>query len=274
MGTSDALLASSSSLLSRTRVHNDFSGAGTSSRHNSLFAAGNSEADIATVDEMCGDGFYKETGPDGDYCVFNYESAARAFGTGEQVVNEDEWEALEIQNQARKKFGLKPLTPEQYVALQAQIHQMESQQMVDATEKAFSEFDTNKDGVITLQELKEGLENIIGTDLSEKRVEKVMQNLDSSGDGLLQPDEFLTVGQLRNVLDAVATPECEQPQSKAQSSLQNFINNVFQDTCECNFDCDQPEVCCDFGFKKMCCFSGRTAQNLEYATVPVPSTFS
>mmetsp|Transcript_12475 Transcript_12475/g.27690 ORF Transcript_12475/g.27690 Transcript_12475/m.27690 type:complete len:227 (+) Transcript_12475:81-761(+) len=30
-----------------------------------------------------------------------------------------------------------------------------------------------------------------------------------------------------------------------------------EDTCESNFDCPRPKVCCDLGFKKMCCSSGR-----------------
>lgn len=179
-------------------------------QNSALFAAGNSEAETATVDEIdsggCGEGFIKATGEDGDCCVFDYESAAAAFGTAEQLVDEDYWEALDSQNQSRKKFGMDPLTPEQYVVLQAQIHQME-----------------------------------------------------------------MEAEQTQQAAKSTATAKGEQ-QSKAPGFLQGIMKNVFQDTCETNFDCERPEVCCDFSFKKMCCSSGQTNKDLrsEYALIPVP----
>jgi len=36
----------------------------------------------------------------------------------------------------------------------------------------------------------------------------------------------------------------------------NKIGGMTKDTCFDNFDCERPEVCCDFGFKKTCCRSG------------------
>jgi len=51
---------------------------------------------------------------------------------------------------------------------------------------------------------------------------------------------------------------------------QNVLGNIFgilKDTCESNFDCQRPEVCCDLGFKKMCCSSGE--QQLERIPVRV-----
>lgn len=223
---------------------------------------------------VCGQGFYQQTGPDGDYCVFDYDAAASAFGTAEEVVEDAEeyWEVLDVQNRARAKFGMEPLTPEEYVALQAQIHLMEAKQIADATEKIFSEFDKNGDGVISVEELKEGLETSLRTDISEEQVQKLLEHFDTSGDGLLQPDEFVTLDQLRSKFNAIVK-EQDLETLKQPGFFKNLMDNtLFQDTCESNFDCERPEVCCDFHFKKMCCSSGQMAQELrlEYATVPIP----
>ena len=158
----------------------------------------------------CGEGFYKVEGKDGPSCVFDYEAAAKAFGTADEdelIDNADEyWIQLEKQNAARKKFGMKPLTPEQYVVLQGQIHSMKEEQQVK----------------------------------------------------LLEQQEKL----------AAASKKEQQ-----SSLLQDFIKNVMQDTCESNYDCTRPEVCCDFGFKKMCCSAGDTVTRgvkHEFEMIPVP----
>merc|ERR1712176_396188 len=43
---------------------------------------------------------------------------------------------------------------------------------------------------------------------------------------------------------------------KQPGFMEKIFGSVLKDTCESNFDCERPEVCCDFGFKKMCCASG------------------
>lgn len=66
-------------------------------------------------------------------------------------------------------------------------------------------------------------------------------------------------------------PQAKQPQS---NGLGRFAKTIFQktleDTCYTNFDCESPKVCCDLGFKKMCCSNGMMEVQHEYATVPVP----
>lgn len=54
--------------------------------------------------------------------------------------------------------------------------------------------------------------------------------------------------------------------------LQSFVGGMFQDTCQSNYDCERPEVCCDFRFRKVCCSSGSTNRDIEneLATIPVP----
>ena len=85
-----------------------------------------------------------------------------------------------------------------------------AQEMAKATERAFTKFDTNKDGEISLEELKAGLEKELKTELPDERVKRVMQDFDISGDGKLQLDEFVTVEKFRSKLEALAREEKEQ----------------------------------------------------------------
>jgi hypothetical protein len=61
-------------------------------------------------------------------------------------------------------------------------------------------------------------------------------------------------------------------EKKEANVFEKLFGKVLTDTCESNFDCERPQVCCDFGFKKMCCFSGTPVGRSvpEYALVPVP----
>ncbi|GFH61389.1 hypothetical protein CTEN210_17865 [Chaetoceros tenuissimus] len=89
----------------------------------------------------------------------------------------------------------------------AKLEAEKAQQLADAAEKAFNKFDTNQDGEISLQELKAGLEKELKIDLSEKRVQELMKEFDASGDGALQLDEFVTIDQFRNKLEALSREE-------------------------------------------------------------------
>lgn len=82
-----------------------------------------------------------------------------------------------------------------------------AEQFAKAAEKAFRQFDTNEDGEISVAELKQGLEKVLKTDLSEKRVEELMKEFDASGDGALQLDEFVGVDVFRNKLELLAQEE-------------------------------------------------------------------
>lgn len=76
-----------------------------------------------------------------------------------------------------------------------------------AAQRAFEKFDINKDGQISLSELKTGLEKEFKTELSQQRVEALMKAFDDSGDGALQLEEFVTIDQFRNKLDALVREE-------------------------------------------------------------------
>ena len=84
----------------------------------------------------------------------------------------------------------------------------QSKAMADAAERAFQKFDTNQDGQISLEELKAGLEKAFKMDLPETRVQQLMAAFDKTGDPTsLSKDEFVTVEQFRNRLDALQREE-------------------------------------------------------------------
>eukprot|EP00985_Skeletonema_marinoi_P031135 scaffold36370_cov161-Skeletonema_marinoi.AAC.2 len=62
--------------------------------------------------------------------------------------------------------------------------------------------------------------------------------------------------------------------SNSNSNVMKDFFGLFEDTCESNYDCSRPEVCCDFGFQRRCCDGGKTAKSLygEYALIPVPQS--
>ena len=70
-----------------------------------------------------------------------------------------------------------------------------------------------------MQELKEGLEKVLKTELPEKRVRQLMEDFDTSGDGALQLDEFVGVDKFRNRLEALAREE-KQAAQEAQKAAQ------------------------------------------------------
>jgi len=89
----------------------------------------------------------------------------------------------------------------------ASLEAEKAKERADAAEKAFRQFDTNQDEEIDVKELKIGLEKVLKTELSDKRAEELMKEFDSSGDGKLQIDEFVTIDQFRNRLESLAQEE-------------------------------------------------------------------
>lgn len=102
-------------------------------------------------------------------------------------------EAFEKKNASRKKFGVPPLTPDEFVQIQAQVKEMES---------------------------------------AQQEKQKTLSGSSSS-----------------------STEIAKSKESKG-NILNRMFGNILQNTCETNYDCERPEVCCDLGFKKMCCSSG------------------
>lgn len=117
------------------------------------------------------------------------ELGAASPNASDPAVVDSLTEAWETKNAARKKFGVPPLTLEEFAELQEQVSQMEAQQ------------------------------------------------------------------QQRS---AAAAAELAAKKKKEEQGgfFKKLFGEAMQNTCESNFDCQRPEVCCDFGFKKMCCSSG------------------
>jgi hypothetical protein len=126
-----------------------------------------------------------------------------------------DWDSFETKNKSRQKFGLQPMTPEQFLELQSQVKEMDVVQRQRAA-----------------------------TNAAQK--------------------ELADSNRRNNNNNNVMNP------------LQRLFGNVLENTCESNDDCQRPEICCDLGFKKMCCASGSfvghsdPAWQRQYATVPVP----
>ena len=77
---------------------------------------------------------------------------------------------------------------------------------------------------------------------------------------------------------AAAAAQMAESKEEKKNVLSSLFGSILQDTCESNYDCERPEVCCDLGFKKMCCSSGMKvfnglspAQQRQLIRVPVPS---
>lgn len=76
------------------------------------------------------------------------------------------------------------------------------QAAAEATEREFKRLDIDMNGEITLEELKAGLEKVFKMKVPESRIEQLMTDLDASGDGALQLEEFVGVDRIRNQIDA------------------------------------------------------------------------
>jgi len=123
-------------------------------------------------------------------------------------------DAYQKRNQIRSKFGLKPLSEEEFAVLQDEVKIIEQEQIV--------KFDASK----------------------QERVEQ----------------------------QKIST-------NKSQASRRNVFGNFFstgsRPSCQTNDDCQEPDVCCDMVFGKVCCYGGEKSRLEEWklAYVPVPQSY-
>ena len=120
--------------------------------------------------------------------------------------------AFDAKNKSRQKFGLKPLSVEEFLNIEHQVEQL-----------AHAQQEAIKEAKLLASQQQAEKEAASGPSLFDKVFGSVMKNLD---------------------------------------------------TCESNFDCERPQVCCDYIFAKKCCTSGSpilsdTSKQLQYARIPV-----
>lgn len=90
----------------------------------------------------------------------------------------------------------------------ASLEADQAKERAEVARMAFEKFDTSpRDGKISAEELRLGLEKSLKTTLDAQRVQKLMDEFDVSGDGYLQIDEMVSVDQFRNKLEAYAREE-------------------------------------------------------------------
>eukprot|EP00574_Skeletonema_japonicum_P012922 CAMPEP_0201739516 /NCGR_PEP_ID=MMETSP0593-20130828/45821_1 /ASSEMBLY_ACC=CAM_ASM_000672 /TAXON_ID=267983 /ORGANISM="Skeletonema japonicum, Strain CCMP2506" /LENGTH=475 /DNA_ID=CAMNT_0048233789 /DNA_START=560 /DNA_END=1987 /DNA_ORIENTATION=+ len=118
-------------------------------------------------------------------------------------------------------------------------------------------------------QLPENNNNAINTDSQVPYDRDALQRKNDSrkkfGLPPITPDEFIKIEEEVRAMDAVnkkkATYLAEQlASSRKKEEKDSFLNSIFggvlKNGCESNFDCERPEVCCDVGFKKICCSNG------------------
>ena len=127
--------------------------------------------------------------------------------------------AFELKNMSRKKFGLKPMTEQEFIDLQIQVRAMEAEQALKA------------------EEMRQ----------SRAAAAASQQDRPSSAAGRQQQQDNIFATMAKSLLG--------------------------ESTCESNYDCARPQVCCDMGFKKMCCSSGKGIfePQAKMEMIPVPA---
>lgn len=86
----------------------------------------------------------------------------------------------------------------------------------------FRQFDSNNDGVVSINELKTGLENKLSLKLTQRQARKVMDLFDDSGDGNLQEDEMVSLAQFKHRLQALKD---DLKSNTLDTSIKSSLNN-------------------------------------------------
>eukprot|EP00581_Thalassiosira_minuscula_P007882 CAMPEP_0183704306 /NCGR_PEP_ID=MMETSP0737-20130205/1675_1 /TAXON_ID=385413 /ORGANISM="Thalassiosira miniscula, Strain CCMP1093" /LENGTH=381 /DNA_ID=CAMNT_0025931143 /DNA_START=195 /DNA_END=1340 /DNA_ORIENTATION=- len=136
-----------------------------------------------------------------NFMVYSQQRSILPSSSATRLYNAEDDDAQDSEIERLKKMAAK---------LRAEAASLEAEkanQLAEAAERAFRRFDINSDGEVSVAELKIGLEKELKTEISDKRVQELMKVFDTSGDGALQLDEFVTVDKFRNQLEALAREE-------------------------------------------------------------------
>jgi hypothetical protein len=145
--------------------------------------------------------------------LFSVSNAAEEYDENSSF----DQEGFEAKNKSRMRFGLPPITVQEFEDIQAKVREMEVAQ--------------------------------------RKKAETI---------------------QRQKAAASASAAELANEKQKKQGLLSKMFGGIMEDTCESNWDCERPQVCCDLGFKKMCCssgakiYNGMPGQQYERALLPVP----
>lgn len=80
------------------------------------------------------------------------------------------------------------------------VHFIGANDEVKSLKKMFKEMDTSGDGRLTYDELRKGFEKIIGQQITDVELEKIITDIDQDNNGFIEYEEFLRVALNKNTL--------------------------------------------------------------------------
>lgn len=103
-----------------------------------------------------------------------------------------EMELLEVSQQAKMRGGGR-VDFEEFVELMGPKLKEETAHMLGVRELriAFREFDRDRDGRITVAELRQAAPALLGEPLADQELDEMLRNVDLNGDGTVDFDEFV-----------------------------------------------------------------------------------
>ncbi|XP_076001830.1 calcium-binding protein 4 [Genypterus blacodes] len=141
----------------------------------------------AELDEL--QGAFKEFDYDADGFI-HYKDLADCMRTMGYMPTE--MELIEIIQQVKMRWG-GHVDFEDFCDLMGPRMVAETANMVGLKELrcAFNQFDCDRDGKITLDELKEGMKTLLGEKLKKGELEEILSDIDLNKDGNIDFDEFV-----------------------------------------------------------------------------------